>query len=115
MKKFIKLENINTDTPSAPMGPIQFKSIDIDNVTIAWYKPNDDGGSPVQGYIVDYREYGKQSWSTVNICTTKMQCKVKKLKKRQAYQFRVVAENAYGSGKPLVSSTITTDFPFGER
>ena len=95
------------------MGPIQFKSIDIDNVTIAWYKPNDNGGSKVQGYIVDYREYGKQSWSTVNICTPNMTCKVKKLKKRQAYQFRVVAENAYGSGKPLVSSTITTDFPFG--
>merc|ERR1739838_656564 len=64
------------------------------------------------GYAVDYHELGREVWSPVTTLTAKTTIKVTKLRKRQTYQFRIVAENVIGCGKPLISDKVTTNYLF---
>ena len=88
-------------------------SIDIDNVKIAWQPPTETGGSPITGYSVDFREWGREVWSPVTALTAKTTLRVSNLRKRASYQFRVIAENVIGSGKALVSAKCTTAYSYG--
>ena len=102
-----------SDVPSAPLGPLQLVSIDIDNVKIAWQPPTENGGSPITGYSVDFREWGREVWSPVTALTAKTTLRVTNLRKHVSYQFRVIAENVIGSGKSLVSAKCTTAYSYG--
>lgn len=44
------------DRPSPPVGPVEFKDINVDTVTLLWQAPIDDGGCPVSNYIVEMSE-----------------------------------------------------------
>lgn len=46
------------DRPSPPLGPVEFKDVNIDTVTLTWNPPEDDGGCPVNSYIVELSEVG---------------------------------------------------------
>ena len=67
--------NLLTDVPSKPT-QLQVVSVDATNVSLAWQQPQDNGGSQITGYVVDYKEVGNSSWSTVNSCTAKYTIKV---------------------------------------
>uniref|UniRef100_A0A0N5A493 non-specific serine/threonine protein kinase n=1 Tax=Parastrongyloides trichosuri TaxID=131310 RepID=A0A0N5A493_PARTI len=86
------------DAPNAPGTPECIASSE-DSITLQWTKPTNDGGAPIQGYILEKRESGTNNWSRVtfsNIFDTKY--KVNGLIPQKSYEFRVCAVNAAGPG-----------------
>lgn len=64
---------------------------------LEWDKPESDGGARIQGYWVDKREVGSQTWQRVNvsICPTN-QINCSNLIEGRQYEFRVFAQNEAG-------------------
>ena len=54
------------DKPGPPTGPIQFKTVTAEKITIMWDPPADDGGAPVTHYVVEKRETSRVVWSLVS-------------------------------------------------
>jgi titin len=67
-------------------------------VSLKWSPPEDDGGSPIFNYVLEYRQEGTFQWTRVEQKITETQFTVKKLKKDDIYEFRVAAENKAGVG-----------------
>ena len=40
-------------TPKKPMGPLEVSSVHPNGCKLCWMKPNDDGGSPITGYVIE--------------------------------------------------------------
>lgn len=70
-----------------------------DSITIAWTRPEYDGGSRVTGYLIDALEKGQSKWVK---CTTvrTMTHTIKNLREGAEYFFRVRAENHAGLSEP---------------
>uniref|UniRef100_A0A7N8Y5C1 Titin n=1 Tax=Mastacembelus armatus TaxID=205130 RepID=A0A7N8Y5C1_9TELE len=89
---------IATAEPAAP------KRMDIldttdNSVSLGWLKPEHDGGSRIQCYIIEAKAKGTDKWVVVG--NTKNQTYVvEKLNKGDEYDFRVKAKNEAGYSKP---------------
>lgn len=92
------------DPPSAPGVP-QVTEVGGDFVNLSWEKPQSDGGSRIQGYWIDKREVGTQTWQRVNpnICITP-QINISNLIEDRQYEFRVFAVNEAGISPPSTNS-----------
>lgn len=85
-----------------PIGPINISNVLEDSVTLTWKPPTDDGGSPVTGYNIEYRDARRTSWQkagSVDKDTTIWT--QSKLLEDNEYKFRVTAKNAKGESAPL--------------
>ncbi|PSN48991.1 hypothetical protein C0J52_03867 [Blattella germanica] len=93
------------DPPSAPGVP-KVTEVGEDFVNLSWDKPEKDGGSRVQGYWIDKREVGSESWQRVNmsICFA-TQLNISNLIEGRQYEFRVFAQNEAGLSEPSSNST----------
>ncbi|KAG9509578.1 Twitchin [Fragariocoptes setiger] len=96
-----EVEVVVLDKPAAPEGPLQVDNVRADSCTLSWKPPSDDGGSQLTNYVVEKREVGQGDWSKVSGCVMSPTCKVKHLTPGKRYEFRVVAENVYGTSAPL--------------
>lgn len=93
--------------PSKPKGPLQVSDVTAEKVHLKWDKPEDDGGQPIEHYVVERMDTETGRW--VPVCTTKTpECDVTGLTEGKDYQFRVKAVNAEGESEPLVTETPTT-------
>lgn len=84
-----------------------------DFVNLSWEKPYDDGGSRIQGYLIDKREIDSDTWQRVNaaICVT-TQINIGNLIEGRQYVFRVFAQNEAGLSLPSqASNTVTIKDP----
>ncbi|XP_072180965.1 twitchin-like [Diadema setosum] len=101
------------DVPGPPEKPT-CENIDKTTITVSWSPPENDGGSPVTGYIIERCEVARGRWVRCNReKVTDLTFKVTDLSEGSQYQFRVSAENAAGVGKPSpVSDTFTAKLPF---
>lgn len=78
----------------------------VSNVTnnsadLTWKSPTNDGGSPLTGYIIEFKLESRSFWTkceTVN--ESKTMYTVPKLNEGAEYLFRVFAINAEGQSKP---------------
>lgn len=80
--------------------PINLRISDItkNSISLAWQKPNYDGGSPITGYIIEKREGVSTRWSKANLTNvTDTRFTVTGLTQDETYEFRVMAKNAVGS------------------
>lgn len=86
--------------PSKPKGPLQVSDVTADGCKLKWDKPEDDGGEPVEGYVVERMDTETGRW--VPVCTTKLpEADVSGLNEGKEYQFRVKAVNPEGESEPL--------------
>ena len=100
-------------TPGAP------RHLEMDNltkrtVTLAWDKPDFDGGSPIIGYYVERRQAYSNRWVKVNREPLRdTMFKITDLTEEEEYEFRVCAENEAGVGKPSeTTGTFVARDPF---
>ena len=68
---------VHLDVPGPPVGPIEFSDISAHSITVNWQPPEDTGGSEISNYAVDYREFGRATWSSVTSCITRNSIKVR--------------------------------------
>ena len=75
-------------------------SIQRDAVTLSWKEPDSDGGMPITGYVIERSDASRLGWATVGMVDAYTRnIRVPKLLEGSRYYFRVMAENAVGSGK----------------
>ncbi|XP_052398017.1 obscurin-like isoform X9 [Carassius gibelio] len=82
-------------------------------VTLSWFTPLSDGGSPIIGYRVEMRLVDSILWlpcHTEPVCNTEFL--VENLIPGAGYRFRVAAINRAGIGEPVqLPQTVTLDAP----
>ena len=100
------------DRPSKPLGPVEFKDINIDTVTLVWNPPKDNGGCPITNYIVEQSEAGQIGFKVVSSTVARTTLRVAKLAKECEYVFRIKAENKCGVSDGLISTVVKTVYPF---
>eukprot|EP00064_Thunnus_orientalis_P001214 superscaffoldBa00000081_g1216 len=87
-------------TPSAPSTPTA-SAVTGDSVVLTWERPETDGGSEIDGYILEKRDKEGVRWTKCNkrrLNDLRFRCTG--LTEGHHYQFRVLAENAAGVGAP---------------
>lgn len=104
----------STDKPGPPSGPIHFRTVTAEKITLMWEPPADDGGASVTHYIVEKRETSRVVWSVVS--EKQEQCIVTSTKiiKGNEYVFRVRGVNKFGVGDPLESVPVVAKNAFGK-
>ncbi|XP_074971715.1 immunoglobulin-like and fibronectin type III domain-containing protein 1 isoform X3 [Phalacrocorax aristotelis] len=103
----INLKLVVIDKPQPPAGPIKIVGSSANDITIQWKPPKDDGGKPLQSYIVERQQVGKNDWVTLGetprSCTT---FTTNKVEQDMSYYFRVRAVNAEGTSDALESEEV---------
>lgn len=72
------------------------------SVTLSWFTPLHDGGSPILGYRVEMRLVDSALWLPCHsepVCNTEFM--VENLMPGSSYRFRVAAINRVGTGEPV--------------
>ncbi|XP_057691708.1 titin-like [Corythoichthys intestinalis] len=91
-------------TPSAPSTPVA-SSVAGDSVMLRWERPETDGGSEIDGYILEKCDKEGVRWTKCNKRRLNDLCfRCTGLTEGHYYQFRVSAENAAGVGPPSEAS-----------
>lgn len=86
--------------PSKPKGPLKVSEVTADGCELKWQAPEDNGGLPVDHYVVERMDTEMGRW--VPVCTSKLpEAEVTGLHEGKEYLFRVVAVNAEGNSEPL--------------
>lgn len=110
----VEVELIVISKPSKPKGPLDVSDVTAEGCKLKWDKPEDDGGEPISGYVVERMDTESGRW--VPVCTTKTpEADVTGLNEGKDYQFRVKAMNSEGESEPLETEIPTTaKNPFSE-
>ncbi|KHJ90100.1 fibronectin type III domain protein [Oesophagostomum dentatum] len=93
------------DVPAKPAG-ISVTEIESEAITIKWAPPEDDGGQPITGYIVEKKEDGRRTFHKVS--AGKTTCTIDELEMLKGYILRVSAVNKYGAGEAVETPVVTT-------
>uniref|UniRef100_A0A8D8QGY6 Twitchin n=1 Tax=Cacopsylla melanoneura TaxID=428564 RepID=A0A8D8QGY6_9HEMI len=87
------------DPPDAPSQP-DVTGYSPSSVSLSWEPPLNHGGRPITGYYVEKRERGGEWLRANNYPTTNLNFTVHDLREGGKYEFRVIAINEAGPGKP---------------
>ena len=103
-----------TSKPGKPEGPLEVSDITKDKCQLKWKKPKDDGGAPIEGYVVEKFDTDSGMWLPVGKCK-EPEMEVTGLTPGHEYKFRVKACNKEGDSEPLetLGSIIAKD-PFSK-
>ena len=88
------------DPPGAPSAP-EVTDSGNDFIRIQWKKPDNDGGNPISGYMVEAKESNSADWVPCNSFPTKAtEFSANNVREGLSYEFRVIAVNDAGPGTP---------------
>ncbi|VDK40424.1 unnamed protein product, partial [Cylicostephanus goldi] len=107
-------EVVIQDHPGSPEGPLEVSDVTKDSCVLSWKPPADDGGSEITNYVVEKRDTKTNTWVPVSAFVTGTKVTVPKLVEGHEYEFRVMAENAFGRSDPLnTTEPVLAKDPFG--
>lgn len=96
----VEVEVCVLSKPSKPKGPLKVSDVTSEGCKLKWDPPEDDGGEPIENYVVERMDTDTGRW--VPVCTTKTpEADVGGLTEGKEYQFRVRAVNPEGESDPL--------------
>ena len=102
-------------TEPGPVGDLEIESSTSTSLEIDWTYPDDDGGSPITGYIVEYRTTvapPNTPFVEVSRSGTVSRQTITGLEAGTSYDVRVAAVNAQGTGSyETVSGATDTEAP----
>lgn len=101
--------------PSKPKGPLEVSDVTAEGCKLKWDKPDDDGGEPVDHYVIERMDVDTGRW--VPCATSKTpEAEVTGLNEGKDYLFRVKAVNSEGESEPLETAIPTTaKNPYSKR
>lgn len=74
---------------------------DKDHADLTWNKPDSDGGAPITGYVIEFKDkFGKDWQKGIEVPGDQFKGTVPGLKENSQYEFRVRAVNKAGPGEP---------------
>lgn len=87
-----------------------------ESVALSWQPPEDDGGSPITGYIIEKRDASRTMWTNVDrVDKNTLKLVVSKLIEGNSYFLRVRAENKAGLGEPqAIAKPVIPKNPYGK-
>ena len=89
-----------SDVPDAPGKPDAY-DWDCNHIDLMWARPLSDGGSAIEGYIIQKKLQGTTVWSECTIVQTDInKGRAANLVENEFYQFRIIAFNAAGQSAP---------------
>ena len=95
-----------SDIPDPPGKPFA-NDWDKHHIDLEWARPLHDGGSPIEGYIIQKKEKGTTIWvDATTISTDTNKGKARDLLEGAFYQFRIVAINSAGHSMPGEPSSL---------
>ncbi|KAJ9593823.1 hypothetical protein L9F63_027533 [Diploptera punctata] len=102
----VELEISVLSKPSKPKGPLKVSDVTAEGCKLKWDKPEDDGGEPVDHYVIERMDTETGRW--VPVATSKTpEAEVSGLNEGKEYQFRVKAVNSEGESEPLETDVPT--------
>lgn len=103
------------DKPSPPRD-LKVDEVQRESIGVSWQRPEDDGGSPITGYVIEKRDAKKTSWSSAGKSKPdQLNSSLTKLIEGNEYFIRVSAENEIGVSDPVETpNAIKAKSPFGE-
>ena len=104
------------DKPTPPES-IEVHHTTKDSVTLAWNKPEYDGGKSITGYIIEYRGFGMTMWKQGHEDLIRDRVyQVGGLDQGAEYEFRMFAVNQEGKSRPkMMDVTVVTKAAAGEK
>lgn len=103
MYNCIKKTNSSSSSIDEPGKPtnVEVTDWDKDHADLKWTKPENDGGAPITGYIIEYKEkFGKDWVKGKEIEGDVTGATIDGLKEGTQYEFRIRAVNKAGPGEP---------------
>nr|XP_029716085.1 twitchin isoform X7 [Aedes albopictus] len=102
----VEMELVVLAKPSKCMGPLKVSDVTAEGCKLAWLPPEDDGGEPVQAYVVERMDVDSGRW--IQVCESRFpEADVSGLQEGKDYMFRVKAVNSEGESEPLETDTST--------
>ncbi|XP_035779466.1 twitchin-like isoform X8 [Anopheles albimanus] len=100
----VDLELVVLAKPSKCLGPLKVSDVTADGCKLNWLPPEDDGGEPIQAYIVERMDVDSGRW--IQVCETRFpEADVTGLQEGKEYMLRVKAVNSEGESEPLETDT----------
>ena len=88
--------------PSKPGGPLNVTDVFADSCKVKWHKPDDDGGCPIEEYVIEKMDVDTGRWVKCGaVGPNDTEAKIDGLHKGKKYKFRVKAINKEGESDPL--------------
>lgn len=103
--------------PLEPEGPMRVVDIYRDRCHLLWEPPTDDGGLPIDYYLVELQDVaaGGRKWTEIGRVQEDTQCGIPNLEPGKKYKFRVSACNVEGQSDPLATEKeILAKDPWGQ-
>lgn len=94
------------DEPNKPGTP-DITDFDNQSISIKWTPPNNDGGAPIEKYIIEKKDKSKPDWEKViEVPGNQLDACIDGLQEYGEYQFRVIAINKAGLSPPSDPSKV---------